>query len=63
MLKELHERSINAGLEINMTKTNIITNTEDENIDIEINNNIMKAKEDVIYLGQIISAKIDTKKR
>lgn len=57
MLKELYEESKKAGLEMNLIKTKYITNTEDGNEDIRIDNDrSIKAAEDVIYLGQTISA-------
>lgn len=57
MTEELQNVSASAGLEINIGKTNIMTNNNNENNDLKINNNKIKIVDNLIYLGQTTSTK------
>jgi len=61
MITELNEESKKAGLEMNIKKSNVMTNSE-EKTEIMIDNQKLEYVEEIIYLGQKITIKNRTKK-
>jgi len=62
MIKKLNEESKKSGLKISMKKSNAMTNSE-EKTKIIIDNAELEYLEEVIYLGQKITIKIELQKR
>ena len=51
---DLHEKGKKAGLNINLNKTKILSRTETQDV-IEIENVPIETKEEIVYLGQLIT--------